>query len=341
MSDDRKQLVVSGGVPLVILAAGWVIFVGPARPTGESLAAAIVTFAGAVLTAAVALVGHIFKRQTDKRLERGSQEKRERLRLDAAMRAGELLAAEGTQTTPAVVASGLLALTNLGQELLAVTLLVDLWKEHNSQVSSETAVLVIDKALRSDEHTVQLVGAELLCRNAERLDPCQSLHWPSALEGTWNPRFSRRTKLLIVEALVTMTLAAPATEGAIRAVAVRLYAFWEAEQECARTRGCIGKLLSALQTRLDHLGYNDFLQGDREVRLTQLDAAAASAHTGPDGFLDQLADKLADRLAAWSADCEGLPASAGSLSTAECGIPHTHPQKPSARRNLESNSRAG
>lgn len=39
--------------------------------------------------------------------------------------------------------------------------------------------LVVDAALRSGKPNAQLVAAEVLCRNSEHLDPCQSTHWPS------------------------------------------------------------------------------------------------------------------------------------------------------------------
>jgi hypothetical protein len=86
------------------------------------------------------------------------------------------------------MAAGLLALTRLDHADLAVALLVDLWSEREGpedpdRVSTETAILVIDAALRSTSANAQLVAAELLCRNAKWLQPGQSLHWPSSLEG--------------------------------------------------------------------------------------------------------------------------------------------------------------
>lgn len=157
--------------------------------------------------------------QTDKRLMYDKEEQLEQLKLDAAMRAGQLFSPTGTgNARPATVASGLLALTSLEHADLAVALLVDLWSDstrsdtddkvstEDGKVSTETAILVIDAAMQSASANAQLVAAELLCRNSKRLDPGQSLHWPSSLEGRWNPNFSHRTKLLIVEAIVRMTL---------------------------------------------------------------------------------------------------------------------------------------
>ena len=32
------------------------------------------------------------------------------------------------------------------------------------------------------------------------LDPCQSTHWPSYIDGCWNPRFGPKTRLLLIDA---------------------------------------------------------------------------------------------------------------------------------------------
>lgn len=130
-------------------------------------------------------MGLLLKSLAERRLEKEKEYDRERLRLEAAMRAGSLLAtSEGVPASPATMAAGLLALTQLGQCELAVALLVDLWSEEKADhgcgrqhgttegISSETAVLTIDAALRSGELNAPLVAAELLCRNAERLDAC-------------------------------------------------------------------------------------------------------------------------------------------------------------------------
>lgn len=341
VAGDRKLVAAAIIVPLLILLVGMLLLFGTPASKNSSLVAAAFTFCGAVVTAWVSMIGLVLKKLADARLERERelaearlerehQDESNRLRLDAAMRAGQLLASDATHPpAPAVVASGLLVLTRLDQVGLAVTLLVDLWTEENPRISSEAAILVIDAALRSTTPTTQLVAAEILCRNATRLDPCQSLHWPSSLEGRWNPDFSGRTKLLIIEALADMMLTAPANEAALRAVAVRLYAVWDAEIGDDRVRGCVGKLLKALLPQLELLGYCNFMHGNREVRLEQLIAAGSSAHANPDGFLDQLSTRLAKQLSTWSLTCGGLPQNPGSLAAAYCGTPLPLPEQTS------------
>jgi hypothetical protein len=110
---------------------------------------------------------------------------------------------------------------------------------------------------------------------------CQSLHWPSVIDGGWDQRFGPKTKLLLLDALILMTLAHPVTEGALRSVAVRLYGVWCGED--MRVRGCVGRLIGAVVPALQHLGYADFMQGSQTVLLTELQAAAARGTNNPDG----------------------------------------------------------
>jgi len=210
-----------------------------------------------------------------------------------------------------------------GKLPLAVALLVDLWSNSDDKtarreqrVAHETAVLVIDAALRSTtEPNAQLVAAELLCRNAHRLNSCQSLHWPSVIDGAWDQRFGPKTKLLLLDALVLMTLAHPATEDALRSVAVRLYGVWRDDQD-PRVRGCVGRLIGAVVPALKHLGYADFMQGNHKVMLTELEAAAASGTNNPDGFLDRMVDDRCKRLTSWAAPCQQIEPADARLAAA-------------------------
>jgi hypothetical protein len=93
-----------------------------------------------------------------------------------------------------------------------------------------------------------------------------------------------------------MTLACESTETALRSAAVRLYDIWHLDPH-QRVKGCIGKLIGALIPRLEELHYEDFMQGNQRVMLSQLKQAAASAATNPDGYLDQLSTRFADQLA--------------------------------------------
>lgn len=97
--------------------------------------------------------------------------------------------------------------------------------------STETAILVINAALTASSPNAQLIAAELLCRNAYRLDPCQSLHWPAAIDGRWIPNLPPKARLLAIDALVRMTSTSPANENSLRSLAVRLYGVWDGDPD--------------------------------------------------------------------------------------------------------------
>lgn len=257
------------------------------------------------------------------------------------MRAGQLITPEAPWAdigSAAALASGLLALTNLNQAELAVSLLVDLWsdrvnddgstrKNHRSRVANEIAILVINRALCSNSPTAQLVAAELLCRNATKLTATQSLHWPAVLDGGWRPDFGARTKLLLVEALVNMTTCPgkPADEAALRAIAVRLYGISKDPEK--RVKACTGKLINALMPSLEQCTSREFAQGNVMVDIDCLRQAAAHPKDNPDGYLSALSDRLADRLRDWANDATGIPSNTGCLATAALGDGLTAPDK--------------
>jgi hypothetical protein len=147
------------------------------------------------------------------------------------------------------------------------------------------------------------MAAELLCRNARRLNPCQSLHWPSSIDGEWDHRFGPKTKLLLLDALILMTLDAPKSEDALRSVAVRLYGVWKNDPD-QRVRGCVGRIIGAVVPPLKKLGYSDFMQGNQKVMLADLEIAASSATHNPDGFLDRIVDDRRERLCEWAGSCQ-------------------------------------
>jgi hypothetical protein len=293
-----------------------------------------------LVPASVALVGYWMKQQSERRLEQEHERESKRLRqqqsdeaarlkLEAAMRAAELFRpTDDRQTNSATTASGLLALTELDRADLAVALLVDLWSvescgphrtgdleddedqfdpdRHDSggQVSTETAIIVISEALRAAKNpSAQLVAAELLCRNATRLNPCQSLNWPSVIEGGWIPGLATRAKLLIMEGLLKMTLHARPTENALRSLVVRLYGVWDGDPQNTRVQGCVGTLIDSVLPAVQRLGYTDFIQGPRTVTQRQLEVAACSKSSNPDGFLESVVECYSVRLASWSRRC--------------------------------------
>jgi hypothetical protein len=299
-TDTRWAL---GWLAAVVVGASalLVVLVGPLNiATGSSgHVAAVLAFVGVLVTAAASIIGLTVSRQSSRAAEN-------RLRLDAAMRAGESFSSPTSDpVSPASVASSLLALTKLDNVDLAVALLVDFWLPGvEERISDEAAILVVDAALRSGKPNAQLVAAEVLCRNSTHLDPCQSTHWPSYIDGCWDPRFGPKTRLLLIDALTRMAIAkVPVNENALRSVAVRLYGIYKGEPEASSARGCVATLIAALIPSLERLGYDDFMQGNVEVMLRDLVKAAGHAEPNPDDFLARMAARRAAELGKWAEPC--------------------------------------
>lgn len=300
--------------------------------TATAIAAAI-ALVGVLATVSATLVGHWITRQQNLR-------ERERLKLDAAMRAADLFVQSGSGSADAArSASSLLALTQLDRADLAVALLVDLWSPHiesrreinesssgrpqtfpwrrtqerrHSTVSTETAIQVINAALQSTPNA-QLIAAELLCRNARSLDICQSLHWPWVIDSRWIPTLPDAAKLLIMDALVQMACANKPTKNALRSLAVRLYGIW-AGGDSDRVKGCIGTLMKAILPDIQRLNYKEFMQGPGCVTLEQMEFAAGSASPNPDGYLEMVLEDRSRRLGEWSRRCRSTSLEPGALA---------------------------
>jgi hypothetical protein len=277
-----------------------VVLLGPLHIAsgGPGQAAAVLAFVGVLVTATASVIGLTVTRQSSRAAE-------SRLRLDAAMRAGESFSSPTPgSVSSASIASSLLALTKLDNIDLAVALLVDFWLPGVDQrISDEAAILVVDAALRSRRPNAQLVAAEVLCRNSMQLDACQSTHWPSYIDGRWDSEFGPKTRLLLIDALTRMAIAKdPVNEHALRSVAVRLYGIFVGETN-PETRGCVAMLIAALIPSLVSLEYDDFMQGNQKVMLSNLVSAANHAKRNPDDFLARMAEQRAAELAEWAEPC--------------------------------------
>ena len=306
-----------GWLAVMVAAASsaLVVLLGPPlHLTGTAAVAAVLAFVGVLLTATASIIGLTVTR-------RAGRDTNSRLRLDAAMQAGKSFSSSGPECVDqASIASSLLALTKLDNADLAVALLVDFWSpDAKRRISDEAAVLVVDAALRSQKPNAQVVAAELLCRNAERLDPCQSLHWPSSIDGCWNSKFSPKVTLLLVEALITMTMHKdPATKAALRSIVVRLYGIYHGDHR-KRVKGCVATLIQALLEALHTLGYKNFMQGTEEVTLRALEKAAKKARPNKDEYLAGIVTERSEELKEWAKDCtltsgEEVPALATATS---------------------------
>jgi hypothetical protein len=293
----------------LLLAAGayWL-----SSGSNDKVAAAVLTFFGVVITAAA-------KHFVDMRSE-------QRLRLDAAMEAGKLLSStDGTVASPAAAASGLLALADLGRSKLAVAMLLDLWGK--DAVSSEVAILIIDKALACGDDATAQIAAEVLCQNSHKLDPTKPAHWPTVLDTHWMPHATEKTKILLIESLVEMSTNSMLSEpsvNALRAFAIRIVFIHDHEHH-GHFRKCIAGFAKAIAPALDPSSDPstqrfEFYDGGKQIDLATLERVGRDFKSNPDTFFADITSRRRNDLEAWALKCreEGVVTKAGALASASC-----------------------
>jgi hypothetical protein len=157
--------------------------------TNEKTLAAALALIGTALTAAVTLVGILLKFSSDERSARLAEEEGFRNRIDVSLRAVDLLGENNTDAAQAQASGALLALVNLGELDLAISLLADLWPRNRT--SLYVASQVLQAAFRSDSPGAKLDAACVLEQNADHLAlqgitawPFETLEWPLDLEKT-------------------------------------------------------------------------------------------------------------------------------------------------------------
>ena len=109
-SDDRKWALGWMGFVVLVAVGAWLLLLRPWHHAGGStgLLTAVVGFISVLVTAAVSLIGLTITRQSNRRLSQETEQaelrlkqehsdEERRLRLDAAMRAGALFSAKGSE----------------------------------------------------------------------------------------------------------------------------------------------------------------------------------------------------------------------------------------------------
>lgn len=139
---------IRAAVPLLVVVVGsiWafhtagLLDVSGKDTTGNRLTA-VLTLVGVFVTASVAFLGHAVSRQGEARQA-----------VDSSISAMGLLAKpDGSPSEPLTAGAGLLAVANLGQLGLAMSLLSDLWGKAGAdgaeRVSRDAAITLIDQAV--------------------------------------------------------------------------------------------------------------------------------------------------------------------------------------------------
>ena len=188
-----KPWLIASGAALAILAIAlglmWSLglFEIPKEDTGTKTMAAALSLVGSVLSAVIILIGTVVKYSIDDRNaqlaaveadrnHRLAVQAEKRNRIEAAIRAVDLLSENNLNTTEIQIGGAVLALVSLGELDLAVALLAQLWPP--GLTSAHVAEVVLKQALKIGSEDTQISAATVLAQNAHQIQQEQMIFWP-------------------------------------------------------------------------------------------------------------------------------------------------------------------
>jgi hypothetical protein len=180
----------------------------PKNDTGAKTLAAALAVVGSSISAAVTLVGTVVKYSIDNRsarlaaVEAGrsyalSMNAEQRNRVEAAIRAVDLLGENNRDSTEHKIGGALLALSSLGEHDLAVALLNQLWS--NNLVSAPIAETVLSWALEKGSEDAQIWAGAILLRHADQIEQDVYHIWP-ATQLKWRADLPPNCRVALVNA---------------------------------------------------------------------------------------------------------------------------------------------
>lgn len=163
------------------------LFEIPKDDTGAKTLAAALGLVGAVLSSVVTLIGIVLKFSIDERnaqlasMEASrnfalASQAEQRNRIEAAIRAVDLLGENNKDATSNQMAGSILALVDLGEIDLAVNLLGQLWP--TGGIAPSVAEFVTRAGLERGSAATQVTAAEILLQNASTIDQGPYNIWP-------------------------------------------------------------------------------------------------------------------------------------------------------------------
>ena len=209
-----KPWLIASVAALAILgiAVGLMMSVGlfdiPKDDPGAKTLAAALALVGSVLSAAVTLVGTVVKYSIDDRNARLAAveasrnyalalEAEKRNRIEAAIRAIDLLSENNADTTNNQIGGAMLALVSLGELDLAVALLSQLWP--SGLASPHIAEVVLKEALKTGSEDTQDLARTVLYQNADRIQQAGFHIWPIFGPG-WKTELPGNARIALVYA---------------------------------------------------------------------------------------------------------------------------------------------
>jgi hypothetical protein len=211
-----KPWLVGGAAALAILLTAVFVmdrtglFEPETNAPGAQRIAAALALVGAVLSAAVTLVGTVVKFAIDDRTARQAAiesdrnyrlaiEEGRRNRIELVIRAVDLLSENNANATKTQIGGAVLALVNLGEHAMAVSLLGQLWPA--DLATRQLAEMVVDEVFRTGSEDAQKHAAAVLYENAAKLADRETYYWPIPNLG-WRADLPEDTRLTLAVAAI-------------------------------------------------------------------------------------------------------------------------------------------
>lgn len=252
---------------VALWGAGFFSFSG-SDPSSKIVAAAL-ALVGGLVAAVVSIIGILLKHSIDQRTEsrlliesnRVAEDRRtesdranalqpqaeQRLNLEAAIRAIELLGAEGSGAA-VQQAGALYALSNLNQHDLTLDLTSYLLERGN--LEPNVACTLINRALESEDEDVQSNAITVFCENAERMVTPLNTHVPDSIFN-WDDRLCLYVREFAPEALSKILMQRPLSvwlsqfSGDLNGIIAILGLAWESEPD-ARLKADLAAILGCI-----------------------------------------------------------------------------------------------
>ena len=287
----------------VLFATDALLFNGT-DPTAKVVSATLALvggFVAAVLSLIGALLKHSIDLRSEMRLEAEneraamlSREAEDRLQLEAVIRAVQLFGSQVAPALPIQRAGALIALSSLRQHALAVSLAGFLLSRNELEAS--TTAQILDRALMSDDLTVQIQAADTLFEYAASLLTPGSYDFPRCIVEA-SVELPDKVREWIPRALARMLMARPRLDwngwrlAAVAGILRMLYRSWKNEP-IEQVRTSAGAILHAVSAAFPEISRLSGLEG--RVDLDEL--RPSLPHLVP---ADAVAESLLHELDRW------------------------------------------
>ncbi len=206
----RLSLIVVPVPFIVMIWAMWYFdfFVFTGSEANAKIVGTALTLGGGLVATMVTLIGLVLRHSTEKRNADLRDEAEKRLKLEAAIRAVDLLGtSEGKDSSETQRTGALYSLAHLGSIDLAVDLVYIM--RPAGLIGPGATVSVLDLALRYEDQRVQISAAGFLDRHFETLLTEEAFAWPKYIMYNWPSELSYPAKRHVIRGLIRMILARP------------------------------------------------------------------------------------------------------------------------------------